>query len=178
VGSESGGIYYYKDIKGNLTPGKKFILVDSLYLDIYEGGRGSDIGGIGIAIGNLNNDNYPDMIIGNYSGGVSYFKGTHPNLAGINEYASTSFINAELYPNPSDKDIFIKFPATLDIENSDLRLFDLMGRSIPYRISKSGTTFSIDVSSFANGIYFYSVSGIDKNSQKGFSASGKFIVAH
>jgi len=172
VGSETGGIYYYKDIENHLQKGQHFTLVDSNYLYIYEGGFS------GIAVGNLNNDNYPDMIIGNYSGGVSYFKGTHPNLAGINEYASTSFINAELYPNPSDKDIFIKFPATLDIENSDLRLFDLMGRSIPYRISKSGTTFSIDVSSFANGIYFYSVSGIDKNSQKEFSASGKFIVAH
>ena len=70
VGSESGYIYYYKDIDGNLSG--HFTLKDSMLLYINEGSRSA------VAVGNLNNDSYPDMIVGNYSGGLSFFKGVTP----------------------------------------------------------------------------------------------------
>ena len=172
LGSESGYIYYYKDIENNLSSGKHFTLVDSMYLNINEGGRS------GITVGNLNNDNYPDMLIGNFSGGLSYFKGIHPNYVYVNEYYPNNFINVESYPNPTNDKLFIKFPKNININNLNFNIYNIMGKSVICKNKNNGSLLSLDVSAFAEGLYFYSISGYDINSKKDFSSKGKFIVVH
>jgi len=170
VGCEMGYIYYYKNIDSNLAG--HFMLVDSMYLYINEGSRS------GIAVANLNNDSYPDMIIGNYSGGVSYFKGKHPDLVGIHEFSSNDFVNAELYPNPSDNKVFIKFLNTISNENIDIKIYNTMGACVLSFRESSKSVCSIGVSNLTNGLYICIVTTNDNTSGNRKLFSKKLLIVH
>ncbi len=75
AGSESGLLKYYKNISAE--PGHTFELCDPHFMFITEGIRTAP------AWADLNNDGFPDLAIGNYSGGITLFKGTPPGPAGI-----------------------------------------------------------------------------------------------
>ena len=69
VGSKRGAIFKYNNIVNNL--GGNFNLVDSNYQGLNLGSYSSP------AVFDLNNDTFPDFIIGNKRGGLSYFKGSN-----------------------------------------------------------------------------------------------------
>ncbi|HRS53482.1 MAG TPA: VCBS repeat-containing protein, partial [Bacteroidales bacterium] len=77
-GSEQGSVLYYDSINSNnlINP---FYLKEPMLSYIKKGSR------VGVAVSDLNNDGYIDMIIGNLSGGVSYYKGINPPQIGIVE---------------------------------------------------------------------------------------------
>ena len=70
-GSESGYLFKYDSIDNNLTG--TFNVVDSMLFDIRKGGKTAPV------IYDFNNDGYNDMILGSYTGGLHYFKGTFFN---------------------------------------------------------------------------------------------------
>ncbi len=72
LGSESGWIYHYGGIDGNLAGA--WSLIDSTYLDIYEGHRTA------LLLHDFNNDGMHDMVIGNARGGLSYWS-SDPNIS-------------------------------------------------------------------------------------------------
>lgn len=173
VGSESGYIYYYKDIENHLASGDSFILADSMYSYINEGNRS------GIAVANINNDQYPEMIVGNYSGGVSCFKGKHPNQVGIDEYSPSEFINAELYPNPANDKIFIKLPNALLFKESEIKIYNSLGTCVlTINENQQATLTTVDVSNLADGLYICNVNGRDMNNGKQITLCNKFILMH
>lgn len=73
VGSEEGGIYYYKDISELL--GGYVALTSKNFANTKDGGRSS------IITHNLNDDQYMDLIIGNQSGGLAFHEGDQLNSA-------------------------------------------------------------------------------------------------
>jgi hypothetical protein len=172
VGSLSGNLYYYKDIEGNLTPGKQFTLVNSNYLYIYEGQYSS------YAVGNLTSNTYPDLIVGNYSGGLSYFKGVHPSLLGVNNYSSPTYMDAELYPNPAYDRINISFPKNVSIQTANITIYNSQGACIRTLQQNSPSVITIDVSELADGLYICTITGKDKQNGKELSLRNKFLVMH
>lgn len=110
VGSESGFVYSYKNIDGNLSG--SFTLIDDTTffvrkqkrVPLYEGVRS------GVAVAEMNNDAYPDLFLGNYSGGLTYYQGITPppitiEVAEFREKASPLF---KVIPNPADDHIVIQ----------------------------------------------------------------------
>ena len=92
VGTESGWIHQYDNIEGNIDG--VWNLVDSTWQDVREGKNTA------VALHDFNGDNYLDGVIGNYRGGISYwrndFTAAVENLQGTtNEQAFT------LMPNPT-----------------------------------------------------------------------------
>lgn len=172
VGSESGYIYYYKDIANHLLSGQNFTLVDSMYLYINEGSRS------GMAVANLNNDSYLDMIIGNYSGGVAYFKGITPPPVSIFEYEKPASIHLKAYPIPSDDRLFIIPDDNFTFDKLTIRIYNIVGASISCKITSTPTGITIDTRDLKNGLYCYAITGSGKLSEKEFFASGKFTVQH
>ena len=65
VGSFSGLIYQFTNIDNNLNG--QFTAITSTVANIWDGGKSA------IVMADINNDNQADMIIGNLSGGISYF---------------------------------------------------------------------------------------------------------
>jgi len=93
VGGVAGHLYYYTDIDNNLDG--DFTLDNDNYLWLYEGIRSS------VNIHDLNNDGYLDMIMGNYSGGLGFYKGVEPPMIGISE-ENVNYSDISIYPNPAN----------------------------------------------------------------------------
>lgn len=69
-----------------------------------------------LCIKDINNDQIPDMILGNYCGGLSYFNGDTLTTNIQENYASNNLL---IYPNPTNGDIFVqsKIMGILNIYN-------------------------------------------------------------
>jgi hypothetical protein len=172
VGSLTGNLYYYKNIKNNLLPGQKFTLVDSNYLYITEGQYSS------FAIGNLSSSKYPDLIVGNYSGGLSYFKGITPSLLGVNEF-SPSYMDAELYPNPAYDKINISFPKNVMIETANISIYNSQGECVRnFQENSPSSIITTDISALADGLYICTITGKDRHHGKELVLRNKFLVMH
>lgn len=139
AGSINGYIYRYGNIDGNLSG--SFTLLDSTYLNIWEGVQtainGSD----------LDNDGTIDLLIGNYSGGISYYKGDSPTSI----YSNTELTDINIFPNPTNNIININLGIN-NLENSTIELIDLVGKIILNKIvTKQLVTFNLE--GISQGVY-------------------------
>ena len=163
AGSEFGDIFYYSGIKNNLNG--KFKLVMKNYLWIDEGLRSA------VAVGNLNNDEYPDMVVGNYSGGLSYFDGTTAPPAGFGDLEKTGEFN--LFPNPATN--FITIIPTGNEKEKDLifSIFDITGQKV-MEIDQPHQNKIIEISKLKKGVYFVKIVSLRDKSTNNFSTL-KFV---
>ena len=71
LGSNGGGLYLYDNVDGNLNG--TFSIIDSNYLNIWEGKQSF------VNLADVTNDGEIDLLVGNLSGGVAFYKGNIPN---------------------------------------------------------------------------------------------------
>ncbi|HRW96082.1 MAG TPA: FG-GAP-like repeat-containing protein [Bacteroidales bacterium] len=144
AGSEFGHIYYYSGIDGNLDG--KFKLVMTNYQWINEGLQTA------VAVTNLNNDQYPDMIVGNFSGGLSFFAGTTPPPAGFGNEKLPS-VNLIIYPNPVNDFLYLELQENPDVQLLRYQLFDYTGKEwLSCRCKENGKQ-ELNVSGLPAGIF-------------------------
>ena len=142
VGSYTGETYVFDNIDNNLTG-----LFDSLrILNTNEGGKNK------IAINDINNDQKPDLLIGNYSGGLSYFNG---DSIVISNTFYTNSPKLKIYPNPSSQYLIVSSYMTGNIE-----IINTLGATILIQ-KKTKKTARIDLRALKKGLYF-----IKLNNQK------------
>lgn len=145
VGSQRGWIYRYDNIEGNLAG--TFTLTDSLYVSWREGGNVSP------AIADMDGDGWYDMIIGNYAGGVSYFRGDD----GLSTHdAVTDNENAlRVYPVPATEEINIEVGFNPG-NNSTYTISDVSGKIVGGgKIVHQQTR--VNVSNLNAGVYTVSI---------------------
>jgi hypothetical protein len=149
VGSYSGTIYQFTNINGNLSG--QFLPVYSTAANLWDGGK------CAFALADINNDNQPEMILGNLSGGIAYFSSdtllndttTIPTNTQNNKQA-----NFSIYPNPAS--------SKLTIESSEIgiiKIKNLLGKTI-YKVRKNNYQHEINTSNLANGIYILQLNGM------------------
>ena len=142
VGSYTGETYVFDNIDNNLTGS-----FDSLrILNTNEGGKNK------IAINDINNDQKPDLLIGNYSGGLSYFNG---DSIVISNTFYTNLPQLKIYPNPSSQYLIVSSYMTGNIE-----IMNTLGATILIH-NKTKKTARIDLRALKKGLYF-----IKLNNQK------------
>lgn len=150
VGSQKGVVYTYTNIDGNL--GGAFTLSDSLFHDAPIGGR------VAPALAKLNSDNNPDLVVGNYRGGLAlcYAESEVDTTIGMSEHPAQN-ISFQLYPNPAGQIITLRtnLPGTYDY-----KLTDLEGRLV-MQGHFNGLEQSIDISSLEKGVYFVTLQNIN-----------------
>lgn len=145
VGSQRGWIYRYDNIEGNLAG--TFTLTDSMYVSWREGGSVSP------AIADLDGDGWYDMIIGNYAGGISCFRGDD----GLStQDALTDDENTlHIFPVPANDEITVQIGFNPG-SNSTYSISDISGKIVDAgKINHQQTR--IDVSRLGNGIYTLSI---------------------
>ena len=153
--NEKGNIHYYKDIDQNINGDYTLVLntmyelYDRLRVDIREGVRG------GVCVADLNHDGYPEMLVGNWAGGLSYFQGVIPPDSSFSIIPTRQPTIMRIFPNPAIHTLQIEY---LEIQELPAlwQLYDLSGR-----ILRSGSLHNphstLDISNLASGVYILSV---------------------
>jgi hypothetical protein len=160
VGSERGYVYRFDNIDNNLSG--NFTLTDSVYISHVEGGR------VAPTIADINGDNYYDVVIGNYSGGISLFMGD----AGVNvpefAYGKTPL---HVYPNPTSNFVTVIYNDASS-RRQLLEIFTITGALVHTEILwNSGA--QVNVESFPAGVYLVSVT-----SENGIKQTTRLMVTH
>lgn len=147
-GNEQGDIAYYDQIDGNLDG--EFRLRDAFLVE----GEGSALHPIkeGLrsapALADLNGDGFPEMLVGNYAGGVSYFDGSVGPPVGAFSNA-LDLPTLSLSPNPASESVRIHSQPNGNV--FQLIITDLNGRIMVDRPHLGEA--EIDVSGWAPGLY-------------------------
>lgn len=141
AGAESGYIYLYGNIDGNLSG--NFTLIDSVFQNISEGLRSS------VSSADINDDGKNDLLIGNNRGGVKIF--IQDSLSNYAEKSSNK-ISVHVFPNPFSDNIRIK----LENENTaSFYLTNILGQQINKGVFFKET--NLDLSAVPKGIYFLTI---------------------
>ncbi len=158
-GAANGYIYLFENIDGNLTG---TFSVDSSFKGIWEGIYST------VSLANINNDAYPDLLIGNYSGGASYYQGSL-----FTDYETTTqnnlFDKINVYPNPTNNTVNIDLGKN-DISNSSVEIIDLLGKTI-FIQNVVNNSIVVNLQGLSQGIYL-----IKFTNSKGSSAQK--IIKH
>ncbi|MCB2219078.1 MAG: T9SS type A sorting domain-containing protein [Bacteroidetes bacterium] len=154
VGSESGELYYFKNIENNLTGA--FNENDSLYL-LLDNEPVTFSNGIrtAVAIAELNQDGFYEMIVGNYAGGVNYYAGIPSPVSGIHSrYRASTMVN--VWPNPAKNILYVMVNADQGA-SCYLEICDLTGRKLWHQEGLTNTRKEINISDLDPGVYLLTV---------------------
>ncbi len=122
----------------------------------------------------LNNDGFLDMIIGNFSGGMNYYKGSAaPPVMGINNPKQNNF-SFSVFPNPAKNKIYLKFSADVLPELKEITIFNLYSQQLISVKKTFVTPVSIDISLLPPGVYICKV--INGNIKKDESYT-RFVIS-
>jgi hypothetical protein len=141
VGSEVGWLYHYEGIEGNLNG--VFNLTDSMWQDVREGERTA------VTLYDFNEDGYRDAIIGNFRGGVGFWKNSFGvGVAEVEAVAPDAFV---LAPNPAmdQADLILQQAASADARVSLVNDLGQVVRTVPVRNRR----ISLPVNGLPAGIY-------------------------
>lgn len=159
AGNQEGHIFHYTNIDNNL--GGTFTLVDTLYRNLFEGDR------IAPAISDINADGFYDWVIGNYSGGVTFFKGKFSAVS----IAENSVPKSEmlLYPNPVSGNLNLTLINQLPETAKTISIYNSLGELV-YNQEIHKNSFTLSTADWAKGLYSCNI----KSNQQ--TISKKFIV--
>ncbi|MGF1564344.1 MAG: FG-GAP-like repeat-containing protein [Flavobacteriales bacterium] len=144
VGNEIGGVEVYNGFTSENFSGS-FNQVTTELAGIKEGLR------CGMALDDINNDGYLDMVYGITNGGVMYFRGYDPSVS-VNAIPSDNQL--KVYPNPAN-DYFV-------IERSSagpvtIRVSDITGKTVIDRQLVQESVLRISTLELGNSIYLVEV---------------------
>ena len=153
VGSEKGDVFYYTGIDDN--PGGEFIRSDTLAgvlgIQEFKADRGYRSA---LALFDLDDDGYPELIAGNFSGGVEYFsRNNYSPVSRIDISYLTDSFALKVFPIPAHELINISCSNCFKIQLADIFLYDHQGRLIFQYSGSFSENFAINTESFPTGIY-------------------------
>ena len=152
-GSISGRIFYYDNIDGNLTG--NFNRIDTNVNKINDGPRSA------LQYLDVNGDAKRDLIVGNYSGGLSFYSSKAP--IGINEL-TISEEDINVFPNPANSLVYIQSLNNFT-EKINVEVYDVVGREIASQNNLSNS-LKLNCESFTKGIYFLRITVSANKQQK------------
>jgi hypothetical protein len=151
TGSEEGILKLFTNIDNNLEG--KFDEVPDIGsffgLDQFDPDRGYRTAP---AVANLDGDEQPELITGNFSGGMEFF-GAHPDVLMSVKNNIKPISNLKLTPNPAND--FLKISLTEKLENGKIEIYSTEGKIIfnkPVKNKKS-SEITINTQNFTEGMY-------------------------
>jgi len=188
VGSYSGLTFYYRDIEDNIhgTFGVDSNLVyndiiQTLY-SVFSFNNSNknyvpfDAGLISAPlVHDFNNDGYPDMMMGNFAGGLNYFKGVKAPGVGFDNANKISNPELKLYPNPAEDYVNIALENYQEFKTLTIEIRDMTGRLISSKRTMANPNTHLNITELKQGVYFVTVLSKSHNGQE-FNRTLKLMV--
>lgn len=150
VGSEQGKVYLFEQIAGNLqgafSPSDRLAtILDTIGVDFDRGFRSAAV------LADLNADGQPEMLVGNFSGGLELFHADATVLPGLSEQKEMQF---QLAPNPVETLLQVRLNEMASAKVV-VTVHDLSGRVVLHETLKTDDVSSgtLDVHTLKAGIY-------------------------
>jgi hypothetical protein len=159
VGSELGNVFYYTGIDDNLDG--EFLISDTLAELIGVPEFQTDFGyRSSPSIADLDQDGYPELITGNFSGGLNYFSKNAAST--VNQIPNTRYTNTIchefiIFPNPANKVINIRCDNFDYRETWEISLYNDLGLKLMQYSCPASDIQSIHLDSFPAGIYLLKI---------------------
>jgi hypothetical protein len=161
IASEKGNLAYYKHIDANLHGSFEvdtllWVYQQKLY-PIQEGIRTT------IAVQDIDNDGWIDIIVGNYAGGMSFYKGIKPVEKRLTVKQPQEIQHGILlYPNPGQTKLFIQIETPAYFDHA--QIFDMMGKLMLEKVIGGNSINELDISAFPLGVYIIKCTNKGSNS--------------
>lgn len=174
-GSKSGKIFIFSNIERTFTD--SFPETMNYFYDTKKASYGTiDLGGRTVPIAaDLNNDNIPDLLIGNFRGGINYLstinQPTDSVITSMGE-ALLQMPEIRIFPNPASGVVTLLFNEVQEYPVFGVRVLDILGKEV-YQGSWDAAVnnrFQLNSSAYAEGIYFIHLDA------KGFQAKTEKLV--
>jgi hypothetical protein len=178
VGSASGKLFYFRDIQNNITD--TFGIDTNLYYENYydslhsvayfinEGNIMETIA-VGLrssaAVYDFDNDGFKDMVVGNFSGGLNYFKGIIPQGVGIKK-PKQPVSSLKIYPNPAKDVITLEFDNSSNLKAAVAVIFTVEGKYVTAKRLNFPGSNKIYLGNLPTGVYFIRVETTDYLKQR------------
>ncbi|MBR3550526.1 MAG: T9SS type A sorting domain-containing protein [Bacteroidales bacterium] len=149
-GGELGEVSYYKDIDGNLdglfTKAEVRMpeTVNGVALPFKEGRR------VAPAVADLASDGRPELVLGNWAGGVAFFTGAEPPVHTSMPVYTPAPAQVRVWPNPAREVVRVEGP---DLFQS-VAIYDIHGRNVQNIKRVQGNSMEINIANLSPGIYF------------------------
>lgn len=170
VGSGTGLIFYYRDISNNLNGmfGKDSNMVhmtdwDTHYSVLHFENHHNNLQTIDakrrsvVTVGDLYGNGYPDMIVGNFAGGLNFFKGTPPLGIGIATPEKPFKGDVQMFPNPASERVFIVIKEADRTIRTTTTVYTITGQLVMQVHNRGEDFFPIDIYNLKNGLYIVKV---------------------
>ena len=157
MGGRDGYLRIYKNlIDQNLT---KFVADSSLVFDDFNR-KNSKVqigGGLSVAVADLDNDFVPDILVGTNTGGLRVLKNTSKFIITANEEP----INSLVYPNPTNRYLYIK-----NLYSADYEIVNFLGiRILSLKNQRPNQEIVFDLGLQNDGVYFLRIMAEGKNTE-------------
>ena len=178
IGSTSGEMYFYFNFTNNLNGA--FVRTDTVFYNTLKHAKeNKNLGCFSMpAAADLDNDGYPELMVGNYSGGLQYFGSKQVKLTMFHNNAvqpQPSFSSLfSLYPNPAKDKVILQYYNSLMPVNAEIRITDLLGKNVltnTFYMSAGKGKEQIATTGISPGIYFVNITTNDH-----FYAGGKLVI--
>nr|MDQ3100209.1 T9SS type A sorting domain-containing protein [Bacteroidota bacterium] len=148
LGSESGWMYHYDDIDGNVNG--QWNLVDSTFLDLYEGSRTTPV------LFDMTGDGALDLVVGNYRGGLSFWRSD--DITTIDDRSVAVKPTFTIQPNPASNEVDLILDQLVDLRNGAWVIRNSIGQEV-VRLRSQGLRTTIPISGLSQGVYHVTYDG-------------------
>lgn len=148
-GNEQGIVSYYNLIDNNLSgtfrckEAALYETVGEVPYPIEEGIRSAP------AVEDLDGDGYPDLLVGNYAGGLSLFMGTVPPPLAVADLARPA-PSLTVFPNPTAGIFTVEFGGPA---HCHITVCDLSGRQLLRTETNGSSTVTLDLTGCPAGVF-------------------------
>jgi len=151
-GDQQGNLFLFSNIDDNLDG--DFVLLEKITETIHnkayrikEGKR------VAAAIADIDGDNIPDLVVGNWAGGIACFRGSEPQEVKIEKREWGDIL---IYPNPTGGQLRITNYELRDrtLSEAEVEVFDIYGRK---QKAESRKQHLLDISHLPAGVYFVKI---------------------